>query len=136
MVRDGWCCEKNALPARSSRPSQGEVEITLRLCFGEGEFGFLTLPQGGSLRRNDEAGRGGTVFILWSSMVRDGWCCEKNALPARSSRPSQGEGEICLRLCFGEGEIGLGHCRDRRLGSLLDPSWVTERLDDCHLAAK
>ena len=46
-----------ALPARSSRPSQGEGEITLRLCFVEGEAGSFTFPQGGSLRRNDEAGR-------------------------------------------------------------------------------
>ena len=57
-----------ALPARSSRPSQGEGEITLRLCFVEGEIswelcfvevevGSFTFPQGGSLRRNDEAGR-------------------------------------------------------------------------------
>jgi hypothetical protein len=43
----------------------------LRLCFGEGEIGFLTLPQGGSLRRNDEAGRGSpysSFGAAWSAM--------------------------------------------------------------------
>jgi hypothetical protein len=39
--------QNKALPARSSRLSQGEGEVV-----------FFTLPQEGSLRRSDEPGRG------------------------------------------------------------------------------
>jgi hypothetical protein len=31
---------------------------------GEQKIGFFTLPQGGSLRRNDEAGRARSLFVL------------------------------------------------------------------------
>jgi hypothetical protein len=93
-----WIALHNkALPARSSRPSQGEGEVV-----------FFTLPQGGSLRRNDEAGRG-KGFVLGLS----GPCwmgLQNKALPARSSRPSQGEGEISLRISLVEGEVGLLRC--------------------------
>ncbi|MFM8173236.1 MAG: hypothetical protein ACKN81_06800 [Pirellulaceae bacterium] len=35
---------------------------------------------------------------------------EDEALPARTSRPSQGEGEISLRISLVEGEVGLLRC--------------------------
>ncbi|MFM8325269.1 MAG: hypothetical protein ACKN9U_10430, partial [Pirellulaceae bacterium] len=35
---------------------------------------------------------------------------EGDALPTRSSRPSQGEGEISLRISLVEGEVGLLLC--------------------------
>jgi hypothetical protein len=55
----------------------------------------FTLPQGGSLRRNDEAGRAKQFQLLRNNVPR--WIAMKDKpLPARSSRPSQGEGESCV----------------------------------------
>ncbi len=69
------------LPARSSRPSHGEGEVGFLPSHGEGEVGFLpshgegevgffTLPQGGSLRRNDEAGRALMIASLSRHVLR------------------------------------------------------------------
>ena len=89
--------QNKALPARSSRLSQGE-----------GHGCLFTLPQGGSLRRNNEAGRGkGFDFGQSGPRLME---VEDGALPACTSRPSQGEGEISLRISLVEGEVGLLLC--------------------------
>jgi hypothetical protein len=63
--------QKNkTLPARSSRPSHGEGEVGFLLSHGEGEVGFFTLPQGGLLRRNDEAGRALMIASLSRHVLR------------------------------------------------------------------
>jgi hypothetical protein len=53
----------------------------------------FTLPQGGSLRRNDEAGRA-TSSAPWRSMVRDGWSCKRRPSPLVPRDPPKGRVSI------------------------------------------
>jgi hypothetical protein len=47
-----------------ANPPKGRVRFVGHSAVGEGKIGFFTLPQGGSLRRNDEAGRAKSLFWL------------------------------------------------------------------------
>ena len=62
-------------------------KICSRLCFREGQIYFFILPQGGSLRRNDEARRAG-LSVRWVCIFRDGLGGKIRPLPARFSRRS------------------------------------------------
>ena len=59
-----------ALPARSSRPSQGEGEICLQLCFKVGEVGFFYPPSCSVAEEERRSGEGDTVLARWGSTMR------------------------------------------------------------------